>query len=85
MTKAELHAIVDRLPDEAVDGAATLLEEIADGRIDPDQAWFWTSEWQDKERDADADLAAGRVTRYETDEDFLEALDERMKPVDADA
>lgn len=33
MTKAELHELVDRLPDGAVDGAAILLEEISDGRI----------------------------------------------------
>jgi hypothetical protein len=84
MTKAELHELVDRLPDRAVDGAAVLLEEIADGRIDPDQAWFWTREWQEKEREADEDLTAGRSTRYESDEDFLAALDERMKPLDAD-
>lgn len=82
MTKAELHDLVDRLPDSAVDGAAVLLEEIAE---DPDQAGFWTREWRQKEREADADLAAGRFDRYETDEDFLAALDERMKPLDADS
>src|SRR5438105_224999 len=27
----------------------------------PEQAWFWTEEWQAKERQADADLAAGNV------------------------
>lgn len=47
MTKAELHQLVDRLPDQAVDGAAILLE-ITDGRIDPEQAWFWTQEWQQR-------------------------------------
>jgi hypothetical protein len=84
MTKAELHQLVDRLPERAVDGAAVLLEEISDGRIDPDQAGFWTREWRDREREADDDLATGRVTRYEGDEDFLAALDERLKPLDAD-
>jgi hypothetical protein len=68
MSKAELHDLVDRLPDRAVDGAAVLLEEIATGRIDPDQAWFWTREWQQKEREADDDLAAGRASRYDSDE-----------------
>lgn len=85
MTKAELHELVDRLPDQAVDGAAILLEEITDGRIDSEQAWFWTREWQEREREADDDLAAGRVTRYETDDEFLAALDERTKPLDADS
>jgi hypothetical protein len=85
MTKGELHELVDRLPEGAVDGAAILLGEISDGRIDPDQAWFWTREWQTREREADDDLAAGRVTSYESDEEFLAALDERVKPLDADA
>lgn len=85
MTKAELHQLVDRLPEGAVDGAAILLEEISDGRIDPGQAWYWTREWQAMEREADDDRAAGRVSRYETDVDFLTALDERTKPLDADA
>lgn len=39
-----------------------------------DQAWFWTDEWQAKEREADEDIAAGRTIRYESDEDFLAAL-----------
>lgn len=89
MTKAELHQMVDRLPEGAVDGAAIVLGEITDGRIDPEQAWFWTREWQAKEREADSeadsDCAAGRVSRYDNDEDFLTALDERTKPLDADA
>lgn len=85
MTKADLHQLIDRLPDQAVDGAAVLLGEISDGRIDPEQAWFWTREWQEREREADGDRAAGRVTRYESDEEFLAALDGRTKPLDADA
>jgi hypothetical protein len=85
MTKADLHQLVDRLPDAAVDGAAILLEEITAGRIDSEQAWFWTREWQEREREADDDLAAGRATRFESDDEFLTALDERTKPLDADS
>ena len=85
MTKADLHQLVDRLPEDAVDGAAILLEEITDGRIDPEQAWFWTREWQAKEREADDDVAAGRGITYASDEEFLAGLDERTKPLDADS
>lgn len=85
MTRAELHEMVDRLPDEAVDGAAVLLEEITAGRIDPDQAWFWTREWQSMEHEAEGDRLAGRATAYDSDEQFLAALDARTKPLDADA
>ena len=66
--------------------------EIVDGGIllrpmkviDATQAWFWTPEWQEKEREADEDIAAGRVERFESDEEFLAALEARMKPLDAD-
>ena len=61
------------------------LREITDGPIDPEQAWFWTREWQAKEREADDDVAAGRGTTYESDDEFLAALDERTKPLDADS
>jgi hypothetical protein len=60
---------VPRPADAAVDGAAVLLGEISDGRIDSEQAWFWTREWQAKEREADDDLTAGRGTRYESDDE----------------
>ena len=83
MTKADLHQLVDRLPAEAIDDAAILLEAITDGRIDPTQAWFWTREWQTKEREADDDLAAGRGTTYASDDELLAALEERTKPLDS--
>lgn len=56
------------------------VEATADGSIvlrparDPDQWWFWTEEWQAGERQADADLAAGRLTHYDSDEAFLRSL-----------
>jgi antitoxin PrlF len=43
--------------------------------IPDDQAWFWTPEWQAKEREADADIAAGRGRIYYSDEEFLAALE----------
>jgi hypothetical protein len=42
--------------------------------LNPDQAWFWTPEWQAKEREADRDIAEGRVTTYESGDDFAAAL-----------
>lgn len=35
-------------------------------KIRSDQAWFWTKEWQQGEREASEDIAAGRVTRHES-------------------
>ncbi len=42
--------------------------------IDASQAWFWTAGWQAGEREASADITAGRVTRYENAGEFLAAL-----------
>jgi bifunctional DNA-binding transcriptional regulator/antitoxin component of YhaV-PrlF toxin-antitoxin module len=49
------------------------------GKIDPDQAWFWTPEWQAKEREADEDRLAGRLAVHHSDEEFLAALRDRAK------
>lgn len=32
---------------------------------DPDQAWFWTEDWQAGERQADAEIAAGELAVYD--------------------
>jgi hypothetical protein len=74
MTKADLHRLVDELPEEAVDGAALFLRSIHAHRIDPDQAWFWTPDWQEGEREADAQLAAGEGQVFDSDEAFVDHL-----------
>jgi hypothetical protein len=84
VTRAELHKMVDELPETAVGGAAVLLRGIIDGRIDPDQSWFWTPEWQRKEHEAEADRSARSADRFDSDEQFLAALDERSGSLDAD-
>lgn len=43
--------------------------------IDATQAWFWQPEWQAREREAAADLAAGRSRVLESSEAFLASLD----------
>ena len=58
--------------------------EIVDGGIllrpckviDSTQAWFWRPEWQAGEREAAADLAAGRSRVLESSEAFLASLEE---------
>ena len=47
--------------------------------VDSTQAWFWTSEWQAGEREAEADNAAGRVETFGSEEEFLAALRKRGK------
>ena len=47
--------------------------------IDATQAWFWTPKWQEGEREADADLAAGNSEFFESGEALIEALRRRAK------
>lgn len=42
---------------------------------DPDQGWFWTDEWQRKEREADEAYTAGRFKQFDTIDEFLADLD----------
>ncbi|MBL6983623.1 MAG: AbrB/MazE/SpoVT family DNA-binding domain-containing protein [Anaerolineales bacterium] len=44
--------------------------------VPADQAWFWTERWQKMEREAQADIDAGRVTRYEDEDSAIEALED---------
>jgi AbrB family looped-hinge helix DNA binding protein len=47
--------------------------------IDATQAWFWTKEWQDGEREADTDLAGDRLEIFGSGEELLTALGSRAK------
>lgn len=44
---------------EREDGRIELVPVVA---VPADQAWFWSERWQAMEREADADIAAGRTT-----------------------
>lgn len=65
-------------------GAQVEVAERDDGVIElrphvpvpADQKWFWTERWQEREREATADIAAGRVVRSENVEGFLAELDD---------
>ena len=64
-------------------GAQVRIIEREDGSIElqpmlpvpADQAWFWTERWQAMEREADEDIAAGRVSHAMDVEEFLEQLE----------
>jgi AbrB family looped-hinge helix DNA binding protein len=64
-------------------GAQVELIERPDGVIElrpqlphpAEQQWFWTERWQQMEREADAEIAAGRLRTHESAEDFLAHLD----------
>jgi len=42
--------------------------------VPKEQAWFWTPEWQKKEREAEAARAAGGYTEHDTIDDLITGL-----------
>jgi AbrB family looped-hinge helix DNA binding protein len=43
--------------------------------IDAEQSWFWSKQWQEAEKEADSDLATGKVKKFKTVEDLIKDLD----------
>jgi len=87
-TLRQFDTLIERvlaLPEDVAAEREVLLAEIRERRawvyarmreVNPDQAWFWTEEWQRGERQADRDIAAGKAHRFETDEEFFTYLEQ---------
>jgi len=72
--QATVRAALDTLT-EAGDGTTVqriLLEALLTA---VEQTYFWTPEWQTKEREADRAIAEGRVRTFDTMEEMLEFLE----------
>jgi hypothetical protein len=74
MTKTELHELVEGLPESTLDGAAVLLRSLSDGRINPDQTWFWTPDWLSGELEADREAKTDPGEVYDDADAFKAAL-----------
>jgi hypothetical protein len=62
---------------EAVQTLPTELNTVLNGYITlriPEQAYFWTEEWQEAEAEADQDIRTGNVTRFSDIEDAIKFL-----------
>jgi bifunctional DNA-binding transcriptional regulator/antitoxin component of YhaV-PrlF toxin-antitoxin module len=42
--------------------------------VSRDQAWFWTEGWQQAMKESLEDVKAGRVDRFDSDEEFMASL-----------
>ncbi len=42
--------------------------------VDAEQAWFWSKDWQEGEREAEHDLRTGRVKRFKSVKDLAKDL-----------
>src|SRR5437870_5407488 len=50
------------------------VEMVPASLIPKDQLWFWTPEWQAKEREADEDIARARVKGFDSVDDLIKEL-----------
>lgn len=57
---------------EGEDGSIVLMPQLP---VPAGQRWFWSEQWQAMEREADEDVAAGRISRFDSPDDFLDDLD----------
>jgi hypothetical protein len=46
--------------------------------VPADQRWFWTKQWQAKEREADAALANGEYVEFDNVEDLIAHLHQQV-------
>ena len=79
MTTTEARKRLPELVNMAAYGHVTTVL-VRDGRrlariVPEEDAWVYSPAWQEKLREAEADLAAGRVQRFEDDDEFLGHLD----------
>jgi antitoxin PrlF len=44
-------------------------------KTDAPQTWFWSPDWQAKEREASEDIADGRTAQFESDKALLKTLE----------
>ena len=73
-------------------GAQVEITERADGVLElrptvpvpAAQAWFWTEDWQRREREVDAHIAAGEIATFATVDDFAAHLDKLVAESPAD-
>ncbi len=60
--------------DIRVNSGAAYLVPVATIKVPRDQAWFWTKEWQEKEREADADIIDRNFRDFESLDELIKDL-----------
>jgi len=61
----------DLMEIEIIDEKAVLIPKKL---VDKNQAYFWTKEWQEAEREASEDIKAGRVKTFDSAEELIKDL-----------
>jgi len=64
----------DEVELEVEEAGTVRLVPVRTIKVPRDQAWFWSPEWQKKEKEADDDLDAGRYRDFDSLEDLLKDM-----------
>jgi hypothetical protein len=85
------HVVVDARDIAAVEDGA-VIEFVRGGHVvavmvpvEPDQAWYWTPEWQAKEREFDAARRGMGAPHPMSSDEFLDFLDDQIAAAKAAA
>ena len=57
--------------EQKIELSRRLNEEL---ELEEEQSWYWSKKWQDAEKEADKDIAFGRVNTFDNIDDALEFL-----------
>jgi AbrB family looped-hinge helix DNA binding protein len=44
--------------------------------VDKSQSYFWTKKWQEGEKEADEDIKAGRIKKFDSAEELIRDMEE---------
>ena len=66
--------VLDELPEDEVAEVPDFIGYLRWRREEMNQSWFWTDEWQNRCREAEADLIQGRFQDFDDIEDLLAEL-----------
>lgn len=78
-----LHLDESGAPVEITEREDGVLELRPSLPIPADQRWFWQDRWQQREKEVDEHMAAGRVTVHDDGDALLDHLDAQAQPEDA--
>ncbi len=56
-----------------------VMNDFVFNEIDLGQAYYWTKEWQDGEKEADEDIKRGRMKRFKSAKDTIKYLRSKRK------
>ncbi|OAT87036.1 hypothetical protein [Desulfotomaculum copahuensis] len=74
---ANLDRLIKEIKSLSSEEKYELARRLNEEAVFDDQSWFWTPEWQAAEKEADDDIAAGRVYRYDNVDDLIRSVRDR--------